>query len=121
MKDVIVIKAEGIANVKQLKEIQQILLKQKEEGLIVLPVGFSLVDRINEDCKIEIEKPEPYRGDCKIETEQLTHYCRECKYFNAFVHSLNGRGCCVRKGDNIDDRIMVGIKQIACIDFKPKE
>lgn len=76
MKNIIILQAEARMTKEHMEEVQQILLKQKEEGLMIVPAGLHLVACTNKDCDIKIEQPKQYCGDCKYYTPNgLISYC----------------------------------------------
>lgn len=86
MKDLIILQASNIMSKECIEEVQQILVKQKEEGVMILPPSLSLIHIEVNDCEVKIEQPEHYCGDCKYyNTSGFMSYCDRNLLENAHI------------------------------------
>lgn len=57
MKDVLVIKCNAVIKPEDLKKLREMFIKQKEEGVVVLPPYFDALI-VPEDIEIRVEEVE---------------------------------------------------------------
>lgn len=58
MKDILVIKCNAVIKPEDLKKLREMLIKQKEEGVIILPPYVEALI-VPEDIEIRVEEAEP--------------------------------------------------------------